>query len=572
MSTIYKVNAKAGLNIRSGPGTNFGKATSAMAYNTTIKSEGVVQNGWVQITSPAAGWVSSTYVTKISTEEAAPSISVPPASSDNVSGGSIENLDVVGASGQTITGSSISGYKTLFFRYSRAFGCPPQFNINIDIQYIDDIAPGIGRVFATTMLSHPSILSICPGTVNYLPGFSKEEKNTFYEKVLGLVSGDGPLKSKIQGDEDTNILNGKLYEFRNNNREYMNVVNHLCRLTSILMGIGDEKIPFGYMKLKNFDYSWWTTPENASMPNSPSIFGDLLSGAKSMVNSAVGDDSYVHFFITNQGTSVSEDISTNTTSSALEDTFNNSNLNSISRNLEFLFGGPIGSISDSDLEADISAIFANNNSSFIKGFAGLTKNYFKGGRLVFPQMIDGVNYSKSISCSLKFMSLYGDKMSIFLREMVPLMHLLAFTLPKQLSQNMYTYPFIVRVFQKGWFNSDLAIISNLNIQRGGQDNSSWTVDGLPTEIDVTFDVVPLYSELMVSSTTKPFLAMQNTALVEYLGTLCGVDLKANNLQAKMEIAKAAVSNKFTDIPANLSRGVTDRLTDVIGRIIQIQNR
>lgn len=568
MSVIYKVNAKEGLNVRTGPGTNSPKAGSAMAFNTTVKSEGIIQNGWVQISAPIAGWVSATYVTKISTEEPKPSTSTPPPTPM----ASTENIDVVGAGGRTITGSEISGYKTLFFRYSRAFGCPPQFNINIDIQYIDDIAPGIGRVFASTMLSHPSILSICPGSVNYLPGFSKDQKNTFYEKVVGMVSGDGPLKSKIMGDEDNNILNGKLYEFKNGNREYMNVVNMLCRMTAILMGIGDEKIPFGSQKLKNFDYAWWTTPENASMPNSPSIFGDMLGGTKQMVNSAVGDDSYVHFFITNQGTSVSEDISTSVTSSALEDTFNNSNLNSISRNLEFLFGGPIGSISDSDLEADMQAIFANNNSSFIKSTAGLTKNYFKGGRLVFPQMIDGMNYSKGISCGLKFVSLYGDKLSIFLRCMVPVMHLLAFTLPKQLSQNMYTYPFIVRVFQKGWFNSDLAIISNLNIQRGGQDNSSWTVDGLPTEIDVTFDVTPLYSELMVSSTTKPFLAMQNTALVEYLGTLCGVDLKANNLQAKMDIAKAAISNKFTDIPSNLSRGVTDRLSDVIGRIIQIQNR
>ena len=51
--------------------------------------------------------------------------------------------------------------------------------------------------------------------------------------------------------------------------------------------------------------------------------------------------------------------------------------------------------------------------------------------------------------------------------------------PKQLSSNMYTYPFLCRIFQRGNVNMDLAYISSLDFSRGGSENTSWTVDGLP---------------------------------------------------------------------------------------------
>jgi len=578
MSTVYKVNASGALNIRSGPGVSYGLAGSAFPYNTTLRSENnETKNGWIHITSPVNGWCSGVYLTKVTESTPPPSTSQPPAygyaEPDQIDYS--ENYDTIDDTGKTIVETTVNtaGYKTLFYRYIRAFGCPPQFNMNVDIQYINDITPGVGRAFANSMLSNPSILSLCPGTVNYLPGFSKDQKNAFYERVLGITTGDSALKSKILSDNDSNVLNGKLYEFKQNRKEYMNVVNYLCRMMAILMGIGDEKIPYGTQKLKNFNYDYWLEPEKASATNSNSVFGDMKGAYDRLVSSAVGDNSYVHFFVTNQGTSVNENISTDTTASQLEEIINNSSLNSVARNLEFLFGGPIGSITDSALENDLQSIFnGSENDGFIKSFMGLTKNYFKGGRLVFPQMVDGVNYSKSMSCSLKFTSLYGNKLSIFLRCMVPIMHLLALSLPKQLSNNMYTYPFIVRAFQKGWFNSDLAIITNMNIVRGGPDNTSWTVHGIPTEFEVTFDITPLYSQLMVSSTAKPFLALQNTALVEYLGTLCGVDLKMNNLNAKIDIATAAIKNKFTDIPANEFRGITDSLSNALSKIFQIQNR
>ena len=134
---------------------------------------------------------------------------------------------------------------------------------------------------------------------------------------------------------------------------------------------------------------------------------------------------------------------------------------------------------------------------------------------------------------------------------------MAIAYPKQISESMYTYPFLCRVSQKGWFNTDLAVISNLRVSRGGNDDTSWTINGLATEYTATFDITPLYCSLMTSSADHPFLFLKNTALMEYLCTMCGVDMKVNNFQAKVDMAMTAISGSFKDMPTNMARGIYD---------------
>ena len=106
-------------------------------------------------------------------------------------------------------------------------------------------------------------------------------------------------------------------------------------------------------------------------------------------------------------------------------------------------------------------------------------------------------------------------------------------------------------------NCDLAYMHSLDLTRGGSDNTSWTVDGLPTEITASFTITPLYSNMMVTSGKNPFMFMNNTALMEYLGTMCGTDLKSNNLNVKVQIAKNLLENRVYDIPTDIQRGLTD---------------
>ena len=178
-------------------------------------------------------------------------------------------------------------------------------------------------------------------------------------------------------------------------------------------------------------------------------------------------------------------------------------------------------------------------------------------------MVEGSSYGKTISCNLKFMSPYGNKRSVFLRCLVPICHLLAMSLPKQLSDNMYTYPFLIRCAQTGHFNVDLGIISSMTITRGGSNDISWTTDTLSTEWDVTLEITPLVDQLMITSTSHPLLFCKNEMLLDYLSNFCGFDMLANNLQTKVDMMKNFVLAKFAGFPTNIENKVSDTMYNLL---------
>lgn len=550
MKVVYTVNTKK-VSVYNKPSSSgkvvatYKKGKEVTVYETRKGSDKV---NYANTSKKGNKWINLSYLKKES------------------SGGinaDVENTDK--AKNDTIYGTSKSSYNKLMLRYIRAFGSPPRFTREVDPYY--DNADGIntGRAMSSTWFSDPAILSLCPGTVDYLPGFSKKKKNQFWNKIKSSMSGDVLAKSKL--DASGTKLSGKLYAFKSAYADYMNVVNLLCRVTADFLGIGDvsDLIPGSSTKLKNFDYGYYTTP------SSKKSSGGIFAETKRALNTAVSDSNYVHFFINHNGTSVSESITTDSETTWLESLLgDDQELSQTARTLQFLFGNALSGKAEKDIDKVLKNAASQN--SFLGSLANISANYLKGGRLVFPKMISGMAYDKALSVEMAFTSVYGDKRSIFKQTLVPAMHLLAMATPKQLSDNMYTYPFLVRVFQRGSVNMDLAFIKNLEFVRGGTDDTSWTVDGLPTTLIARFQIVPLYSNLMVTSAKNPFLFLNNTSLMEYLGTMCGLDLKANNLNVKINVAKNLIHNSWTDIPTNLARGISDsKLVNEIRNFSQIIN-
>lgn len=473
-----------------------------------------------------------------------------------------ENTDKV--KNDTIYGTSNSSFTKLAKRYVKAFGSPPRFTEEVDPQYNNIKAISAGRSMLSTWYANPSILSICPGTVSYMPGFSKKDKNTLFNKIKDIASGD--VGNAILSDNAIDG-NGKLYEFRSAYASYINVVNLLARSASDLLGIGEVKdLIYGTTKpLNKFDYGYYTTPSTSGKADS------LFSETKRSISTAVSDNAYIHFFCNQSGVSYSDSFSTSDEESILEEKLGgSSSLSKTRNNLQFLFGNVL----TADAENDLSQVIqdAGDSDSFIGGLTTIAKNYIKGGNLVFPKIIAGSSYEKSIRCELSFSSVYGDRRSIFKYVILPALHLLALASPKQLSNNMYTYPFLVRCFEQGSMNCDLAYIHSLDFTRGGSDNTCWTVDGLPTEMNASFTITPLYSNMMVTSSKNPLMFMNNTALIEYLATMCGTDLKANNINVKFTLAKNAIANKVYDIPTVLQRSLVDsKLLNTVRDYMQIIN-
>lgn len=606
-STSGVIRANSGLNARSGPGSNYAKvgAFNNGATVTILQT----QNGWMKVSGTSGSgtlnnvWVSAQYVqTNASANYAWISKTDVKSSTKNVP---IEKSTIpvknTSSSSAYITANEMAQwtsstqyvdaklrekydetfinysyneekryvgtedhYKTMMDKLNYCFGAPPKFNMDIDIQYVSDI--GIGRVMSQTYYSNPTILSICPGKVKLFPHlFNKSDRENLFTAMKDSANGDSSVIQKIASDQNSDMLNGSLYEFSQDTEDYAKRVNLLCRACAVLLGIGDTTMPYTTSKLVSFDYAYWSirkkySPSTGKVQN---VFTDFWKGGYEALTSGMTDQNYIHFLVSNENTTVQDSIVTHTGASFLESILGTTN--EVANQLSYLAG--VGFNNQMDAKDNINTIL--NGVVGANGWTEMVNNVLSGGKLKIPQIVTDTDYSQSISCTMTFISPYGDPKSVFLWCVVPICHLLAFALPKQISDTMYSYPYILKVNQKGWFNSNLAVMSSINIVRGGSDNTSWSSQGLATEWTVNFEITPLYSQLTMPSTDHPFLFMKNDGLIDYLGNLCGFDLKANNLDVKIKLLTSFITNRFKGIPNDIQRWQSDKISNAVSKIFNM---
>ena len=417
MADIYKVKV-ASLNSyskHSTSGSKINEYKKGAEVKVYTKEPGDNNKQWGNIKEKGNEWLLMESLEKTGTDDG---------TTETVTnfGNTKENTDK--AKDDTTYGNSDSAYNKVMLKYIRALGSPPRFTKNVDPWYSVSNTVGTGRVMAQTWLSDPAILSICPRSVDYLPGFGfKTKKNQLFNQIKGSMSGDLLKAAKKDKKLDAN---GQLYAFKSAYTEYMNVVNLMARMAADFMGIGDvtDIISGSKLKLKNFDYGYYSNPSKAS---SGGIFSETLNA----LNTAVSDGAYVHFFVNHSGANVSETISTDSGKSWLEEQISSgSGIDSAARNIQFLFGSAITDEAKSDIEKVIQE--ANTANSLLGGFATIANNYLKGGRLVFPKMITGMDYNKSAVVELSFTSVYGDRRYIFKYVILTCIHILEMAKQTQL--------------------------------------------------------------------------------------------------------------------------------------------
>ena len=140
--------------------------------------------------------------------------------------------------------------------------------------------------------------------------------------------------------------------------------------------------------------------------------------------------------------------------------------------------------------------------------------------------------SRSLSFNMKLRAKTGgDNVSIFQSIMIPLSCLLAAALPRQVGDSTYTSPFIIRAFCKGMFAVPAGIITTLSVTRGSSE-FGWSLNKLPTVVDVSFTIEDLSPMLFLSiaggngaikAIGQAFA--NNTKMHEYINTLVGIGAK-----------------------------------------------
>lgn len=408
-----------------------------------------------------------------------------------------------------------------------------------------------GRVYSERIVKQIPLLLMTPGIPVFMQSYSKSQR----EKIIGKLAGftDEAFNS-ILGD-----TSGKYYSLKYAYTEYFHYVNAMLRSAAHFLDIQDEKIdntPLGKLGTRN----WLYTTSN--------IGSDIFSHGN--LSNFLGPYAGCIAFYADAGTSVDESFGNSTQESELASTVDT--LSGKAREFNFIAGNIGGALSIDgignldiaidNLTSQVKELFGGSHS-VLGNILGKGRTLLAGGRLLFPEIWSDSSFSRSYSCSMKLISPSGDKLSIFLNILVPIYHLLAFTLPRQSGvEQAYYSPFLVRAYYKGLFNVDMGIISGLSISKG--DEGEWTIDGIPTVANVSFEIKDLYDGLYMSKQTmdKDLNIMSNIQELDYIANSCGINI---NDQEIMRTVRMYAALGFTNI--------TDKVTiDIFGGVSQYFNQ
>lgn len=421
-------------------------------------------------------------------------------------------------------------------------------------QFMDCVDPRIsktdfGFIYAEDIVADMPLLMVTPGNPNFLSGFSKNQRSNIVSVLASAVPGGLTKNAKnalndLLDDKDSPR---RYYTFKFDYTSYYNYVNPMLWNCATYLGIQNYKVSIGDQKnkaLKNFD---WKQAYNK--------FKKYTSTSQ-----------YVSFYLESEN-SIQESFSNSTTTSQLVDTING--YSDAAKELQFLqselFGKTFTPADKASYDKTLNEFKSMSkkwlkNNSLIEKLGKGALTIASGGKLLFPEIWNDSNYSKSYDISIKLRTPDCDKLSWYLNICVPLMHLIALAAPRQLDANGYTSPFLIRAWYKGLFNVDMGMIDSLTITKGRE--SAWTADGLPTEIDISISIKDLYQAMFISgfSTGNNSFAgiiggkdakyiLKNTAMMDYLASTCGIDVNKAEIKRTIEMFLILYKNNITMRPS-----------------------
>ena len=472
-------------------------------------------------------------------------------------------------------------------RNMRLFGMPYQFSELADPRY-KGLSEKIGRSYVDKILTQAPAIYIVPGEPVFLPGVEDTD-----EVRMGIMSQLLNVQKGNLGNLFTGTTNSELryYDFQEAYGEYMQYVNMMCRTTATFMGLG-QRIPMGTgTSLQQYNwknYGWDREKYGGAWRNEISYLWDttfdLATGFFSKIGSAwsgnaITDDvslggsgirggggqevynqNFIQFYVdpsSGSGTTFGN----NTRPSSIKGMLDTAS----SSMKEWGFVTQTAGLDTSGLEQiGESAVGALSDIADSAGALGKTlnrilnvgKQVIKGDSIILPDIYQDSDFGQDYNINISLRSPYGNRFAVYMDVIVPLLHLIALVAPRQSSANSYGSPFLVKVYYPGVFNVNLGIVESLQISRPSNEDS-WSVDGLPTEIDVTMRIKDLYSDFSMVPSTDPRGFANNSSLIDYLSTIAGVNLTQPQLETKVNQWINRNISAITDIPQNFGSIVGD---------------
>ena len=486
----------------------------------------------------------------------------------------------------------------------RLFGLPYQFNEACDPRY-DDCSPVVGREFAQKFFGDACVMYVIPGKARFLSNRHDRHNSTSHALIAASNDNMKPLQSKLSDAAHKTL---RFYDFEEDYTNYMKYVNVMCRTVATFLELHEgldvkgKTVSFQKYDWKNYR---WEREEYQSMAggfvkrakerllrtiqNLKSDGDDEGSNISStVINIEDGTDgsqlnldqlgqsaNFTAYYI-DPSVNCDESASNSTSPSSIEGKLDT--LSSNAKEWGFILNSAGGAELMDQLGADSVDLFSGLADGIIGNRGALTSSLnkilsagssvIKGENIILPEVYQTSEYQRDYSITVHLRSPYGSKLAIYLNVIVPMLHLLALALPKQATPNTYGSPFLLKCYVPGVFNCNLGIVTSINIRKASNEDA-WSVDGLPTEMDVTLNIKDLYSRLTMSPSNEPWLFLNNSSMVEYLSTISGLNLITPLLRTKLSMISNVISNSVTDVPRNIGSLFTDGIEKKFRSLIQL---
>lgn len=446
-------------------------------------------------------------------------------------------------------------------------GMPYQFLPWVDrrVKNGDDVVTNynyLGRKYSEKIAIRAPMLIIQPGKAHYMAEASNDEKEAL---LSGLLGDDASITNSSIDDESANPH--RYYTFALDYASYNSYVNTLCWACAMNLNLNTSK------------YEGVGGESNNKFMNR-----DIVDNVDGVYNFSQGFTSKLKYtgaiaFYVNSDSQVSESINTSTGQSQLAEKVNG--ISDLAREIQFVLGtngriadvaASMGKKSGGALETALSGLSSafTGSGSLLNSIGESIGTIIAGGKMIFPEIWQDTQFSRSYSINIKLVSPDNDDLSIYHNILVPLMHLLALALPRGTSSNSYMSPFLIRAAYKSFLNIDMGIVTGLSINRGAE--GCWNRHGIPTSVDVTLDIKDLYPVMnlarypsykaMLPFTDDGYDILKNDALLAYLANLCGLNVANSDVSRALSFKAMMAKKGVTNIPNGIIDATWSKLASV----------
>jgi hypothetical protein len=499
---------------------------------------------------------------------------------------SVAHGNILGADG----GSSEGGLKVGM----QLFGLPYQFLPSADHRN-SSVSSKVGRKFIDNIIMDSATVTIIPGEPRYLPGV--KDKTGWTNALLAAASGSySEVKAALK---NTNLDEIRLYEFQSAYTKFFMYANNLCRAAAGYLELSNgtgylingEKVNFLKYDWKN--YRWDGNNYRSTLQSVGLAVTSAISGSKidltdpnalrtntelDSAENLLGTTNYLQFYVDADTSRGNESLSNASQQSSIKQMLDTGS--SAMREVAFMANttglsttdfGSLGESAISDLSDLLTSSVAENAdangiSGIMSNLLSAGKSVLKGENIMMPDIWSGSQNSKSYEITLNFKSPYGNRVSNYVDCIVPTLHCVALAYPRGTSANAYASPPLVKVYKRGEWTCNMGIVSSIEIERASNEDA-FNIDTMPMEITVRLSITDLYTDVALTPPNDTVAFANNSPLLEFLATTCGLDLVDSNLSAKASVLWNNVTTSFTDIPTNVMGKITETFDRAIASFV-----